>query len=545
MTWPTLRNPTTTIIKDLGDSALMGWEVQWGWYALLHQPDRLFDANAFFPEPLSFAYSDTLLGYVPLGVLGDGPRAGILIANLVYVLACALAAIGGYALARQLGANRLGSTVAGLAMAYAPWRLGQAGHFHVISTGGIMLSLAMLARGHGFSIRHGYQPERVRPGWIVAGWLTAAWQMTIGFGIGLPFAYVLLGMGVVAVLGWLLRGRPRVPRAAIFANLGGGAVFAVITLLMARPYLQVVELFPYARRSAVLLQAYSPPFRGLFTGPPESLWWRDDHLGLQASLPTPAEMAVLPGFALYLLAGIGLVISVWSKRWRAGLGIATAVSAALALGTRFPGNGHFTYLLLYDYLPGFDAIRTPGRLIVWTTLVLGLLAAGAVTAASDRVRWRLVAARGRSLTLGHGVGVLASALVLVEGLSALANPVVPPPPPALTAEYAEVVRPPLLVLPSDVDFDTLVMLWSTDGFPKIVNGLSGFTPASTEQLRTGTYNFPDPASVTLLRESGVRTVVVLPERIAGTPWAEVVNRPVDGLGITRQQIGDAVVFSLD
>ena len=72
----------------------------------------------------------------------------------------ALAFVGAYALVRQLGAGRIGAAVAGAAFAYAPWRLAQAGHLQVLSTGGIALALAMLARGHGWSLRHGYRPER-------------------------------------------------------------------------------------------------------------------------------------------------------------------------------------------------------------------------------------------------------------------------------------------------------------------------------------------------------------------------------------------------
>ena len=61
----------------------------------------------------------------------------------------ALAFLGAYALLRQLGARVAGSAVAAAAFAYAPWKLGQAGHLQVLSCGGIALALAMLARGHG------------------------------------------------------------------------------------------------------------------------------------------------------------------------------------------------------------------------------------------------------------------------------------------------------------------------------------------------------------------------------------------------------------
>jgi hypothetical protein len=544
MTWPTLLHPTTTIAHNLVDAALMGWEVQWGAHALLHQPGALFDANAFFPEPLSYAYSDTLLGYWPFGLLGQGPRAAILSVNLIYVFACAVASIGGYALARQLGAARLGAVVAGVAVAYAPWRWGHVGHLHVFSTGGIMLALAMLARGHGFSLRHGYRARHTHAGWVIGGWLVAAWQMTIGFGIGLPFAYVLLGIGVLSVVVWFVRGRPPIARSVLVANVAGAVVFAGVCLVMARPYLRVVELFPYARRTEGELSVYSPAWQGFLTGPRESYFWQQDHLGLRASLPSPPEMALLSGYILYALAILGVFVSAWSPRWRAALGAGVVVSVVLAMGTGFPPGGRFTYLLLYHYLPGFDAIRTPGRLVVWMTLLLAMLAAGAVTAIGERLTRSVRVTRSRHVMLGTVAGVLAAALVLVEGLGALPNPVFPPAPAAMTAAHADAVKPPLLVLPSLAATDPVVMAWSTDGFPSMVNGLSGFEPKSQADIRAATATFPDAASVALLRRYGVNTVVVLRDRVAGTPWAGAPDASVDGLGISRQEIADAVVFSL-
>jgi hypothetical protein len=536
MTWPALRHPTTTLPHDTIDAALMGWEVRWGAYAVLHQPAHLFDGNAFYPDLHSYAFSDTLFGYWPLGLLGSGPGGAALAVNLIYVLAYLIASVGGYALARQLGAGRVGSAVAGLAVAYAPWRLGQVGHMHVISTGGIMLSLAMLARGHGFSIRFGHRPQRHQPAWIVGGWLVAAWQVTIGFGIGLVFVYVLAGIGLSVLVLWWRRGRPRPRRPVVFADLAGALVLLAVTVFMAVPYFQVVRDHPNARRAEAELAYYSPPVTGFLAGPAQSLPYHDDPLGLRATVPVPSEMALLPGFTLYALALLGLFISVWPRRWRIGLCIGVLASVILGLGATVGGQLS-PYVLLHDVLPGFDGLRTPGRLIVWTTLVLALLAGGAIPALVARLT-------SRSAWAGQAVGVLAAALVLAEGLSALPQAAVPPSPAALTSAHADAVAAPLLVLPSDETLDPLVMLWSTDGFPAMVNGLSGFTPSDQEQIRNGTHAFPDAASVALLRSYGVRSVVVLRDRIAGTPWARAADASITGLGIERSTIGDAVVYRL-
>jgi hypothetical protein len=544
MTWPALLHPTTTIPHDLVDTALMGWEARWGAHAVLHDLAGLFNGNAFYPESDSYAFSDTLLGYWPLALAGSGVPGAVLAVNVIYVSIFAMASIGGYALARQLGSGPLGATVAGLALAYAPWRWAQISHLHVISTGGIVLALAMLARGHGFSIRYGSRPERGHPGWIVGGWLVAAWQITIGFGIGLVFVYVLAGICLVAAGLWLWRGRRPVRRAVWLSDLVGGAVFGAVSLLMAMPYLRVIAEHPYARRSIDELGYYSPPLSAFLAPPAQTRLWHDDPLGLRATVPVPHEMTLLPGYTLLLLAVIGVVVSVWPLRARVGLAVATVVTIVLATGTRGPADGQFTYLLLY-HLPGWDGIRTPGRLVVWVTILLALLAAGAVTAIGLRLSGIARTVAGRRIDLGRVVGGLVAVLVVIEGLNVVRYPTVPTPPAALTAAQSQVVQPPLLVLPSDATFDPVVMLWSTDGFPAMVNGLSGFIPASQAAIRDGTRSFPDTASIELLRRYGVRTVVVLRDRIPGTPWAAAASRPIDGLDITRTEIDDAVIYSLD
>ncbi|MEV6709281.1 hypothetical protein [Micromonospora wenchangensis] len=103
---------------------------------------------------------------------------------------------------------------------------------------------------------------------------------------------------------------------------------------------------------------------------------------------------------------------------------------------------------------------------------------------------------------------------------------------------------PALVLPSDGIRELHVMLWSTDGFPKVVNGLASFTPQSQERIRAASMTFPDATSVAYLRQVGVRTVVLLPGWAAGTPWADVAARPVDGLGISREIVGEDVIYRL-
>ena len=349
------------------------------------------------------------------------------------------------------------------------------------------------------------------------------------------------GFAGSVVLWFVRRRRVKRPfgRRLFLADVCGGLAFAAVGAALAVPYFKVAELHPNAERTLGDIGLYSPPASGFFTAPAESRVWGGLHEGARAVLPWHPEMTLLPGFALYALAAGGLFFSVWRVRHRIFLLAGVLVTMALAMGTRFFG-GRFTYVPLFDYLPGWSGLRTPGRMMLWTTLLLGLLAAGAVTALCMRVR-ELAAERvppwpGPWLRLAT---LLPLALVLVEGLNATPQPVVPRQPAAMRT-----VDGPMLVLPSSQNLDQPVMLWSTDRFQPMVNGGSGFTPRSQAQIREATVSFPDYASVDYLRQIGVKNVVVLRDELEGTPWEGMLDRPVDTPGVTREQVGEAVVFRL-
>ena len=536
-----LADPAHTLPQDVWDPSLVSYLIAWDGYALLHHPLSLWQLNAFYPSPYGLAYTDSLLGYAPFSLFGTGPEVAVLRYNLLFILAEALVMVGMYALTRQLGIGRLGAAVAAIAVAVAPWRLAQAGHLQILSTGGMTLALAMLARGHG--VRWHRDPDQPaepwRPGWIVAGWLVATWQVTIGFGVGLPFVYVLLGTVLVGAGVWAYRRRPWPSRRYLVLDGAGGLIFGATALLLALPYLKVLDLYPYARRDAGWVVLYSPPVSGLLTAPAESVVWGDAHVAARAQLSVPGEMALLPGFALYALAVAGVFFSVWPllvRLWLAGGAVATLV---FSLGTNGPLDGHLGYLLLLN-LPGFEGLRTPGRMMLWATLLLALLAAGTVGAAVELAR-DTIRRRGRARLPAWAGAALLVPLLLVfgEGLGTTPHAPVPPAPPTLST-----VVPPYLVLPTDQVTDMHPMLWSTDRFADMVNGGSGLVPAEQDRARRAAQSFPDAASVNYLRGIGVKTVVVVRSRAGGTRWQQAETLPIDGLGITREVRPDAVVFTL-
>jgi hypothetical protein len=398
--------------------------------------------------------------------------------------------------------------------------------------------------------------------------------------------YVLLGCVLAGVGVWVVRHRTALragrraalpPQRVLAADIGGGLIFAGVALLLARPYLRVLEMYPYARRSVAYVALYSPPLRGLVTAPVESTPWGSTQAAGRALLTIPGEMALLPGFAVYAFAAVGLFFSVWPTRVRIGLAVGAAVFLMLSLGTNGPADGQLGYLLLL-HLPGFEGIRVPGRMILWATTLLALLAAGAAGALGRWARAAVagqaaqqspapvpeaaVAARGirppappqpsrataaRTTRRSAGVRALASAVVLLpalvvflEGSGSVPAAGMPPAPPTLST-----VAPPYLVLPTQEIPDMHLMLWSTDRFAAMANGGSSMVPAQTQELRDAVKTFPDQASVAYLRGVGIRTVVVLRDWASGTPLANAATAPITGLPMSRQVSADTVVFTLD
>jgi hypothetical protein len=531
LNWRTLADPRHALPGGLADPSLYAYVTAWIGHALGHDASNLWHLNGFFPAPLALAYHDPMLGWAPLGLVGTGPEAAVLRYNLMLVAGHALAFIGPYALARQLGLARVGAALVGVALAVAPWRLGEAGHLHVLAAGAAVLALAMLARAHG--VRWRGEPARPRPEWALAGWLLLAWQLLTGFGIGVVATYLVAAAFVAGLVRWAIRRRGRPSRWLVTADALGVVVLAGAFVFVTRAQQRVLDLYPEADR----IDAHSPSVRGLFTAPAGSLLWGGAHGSSRARLDVPGEMALLPGFALYALALAGLVFSVWTVWVRLALFASAVLTTLLALGVHGPFDA---YVWVAGHLPGLPAERAPGRLILWTTLLLALLAAGGLGALVERAR-EVALRNGSPAPTAEAMAalLLPIALVLVEGLGVPAARPVPPAPAALAT-----VRAPYLVLPSDADGDGDVLLWSTDRFGDVVNGAGPFVPTELAATRERMDTFPDAESVDYLRKLGVRTVVLLPDRLRGTPWEGAAEAPVESLGVTRQVDPQAVVFQL-
>lgn len=532
----------TSVPGDARDPQLLAWVLSWPGHAVTNGKN-LWDANIFAPSRNSFAFTDALLGYLPFSLIGEGPVAAVVRYNVVLLFAFALAFAGTWVLVRQLGLGRTAALVAAVAFAFNPWRLSQLNHLQILSSGGIPLALAMLARGHGVHLRTGRGP--IRPGWALAGWATAAWHVSLGFGLGLQLAYVLAICTAVAGIRMLVRaqrGHGWPPRRLLAANGIGLVLFLGTAGVLAQPYLMAVEDHPHARRSIGEIEFWSPTASSLLIAPESSWLWGRYTADRRTDVQGLNEKALFPGLAVTTLAVVGLVLpGPWSRRRTVLLAGSVVVIVAVALGTQGPFGGR-GFRLVYDYFPGYQGIRTPGRLVTTAWLGLALLAAHGVTTLT-RELGGLSALRdsvaARTTALGLSVGL--SSLVLLEGLDTVEQTPLRPSP--TSVQLAELPQP-VMVLPSEDLFDENVMRWSTDGFPRVVNGVSGFPTLEQTELRDAASRLPDPAALERLRRSGVRTLVLLNDLLPGSRYQ---NAALAGQlpGVVLEPRGDVTVVHLD
>jgi hypothetical protein len=529
MTWPLVFHlGSETAQVESYDPLYLTWQGSWIGHALLHEPLHLLQTNLYWPYKENLAFTDVIWGYGPADLLAaHGPHAALIVHNLLFIFAYALAFLGAYLLARELGAGAWGAIAVGVAFAYAPWKLEQNGHLHVLSSGGIPLALYLLLRGY----RRGSGRA------IAAGWLVAAWQMSLGLTLGLQFAYLLLVLGAVVIVFWIRQGRPRPSRAVLQGSAVGVAVFAIVTALVTQPPLRVHRDHPEARFPTAEVAFYSPPPRAFLAASGHSLLWAGATAHWRNTLRAPVEQTLFPGLATLLLALLGLASAAYSSALRLGLATGTVACGVLSLGlpnVAHPDQGFTPFRFLSEFAPGWDGVRVPGRINTLTSLGLALLAGAGVALVVGYVRRR---------SAGKLPAILAAtvlvAAIVAEGFGPMPRASVPPVPSGQLEAPA-----PQLHLPSFDTLDGLYGYWSTDGFPKLANGAGSFDPNLLAEIRTFTTAFPNAASVQRLRRLGIRSVILHRDLAVGTSWQNVPDRSTAGLGITRRDEGDLVVYRL-
>jgi uncharacterized membrane protein YfhO len=142
LTWPLPLVLDRELAWDLGDPMFNSWVLNWtggqvlafftgDWTAL----SRYWHGNIFYPEPLTTAYSEHLAPQMlqALPILATTGNV-ILAYNLLFLSTFVLSGLGMFLFVRQITRNPIAAFVAGMAFAFAPYRLAQFSHLQVLSS---------------------------------------------------------------------------------------------------------------------------------------------------------------------------------------------------------------------------------------------------------------------------------------------------------------------------------------------------------------------------------------------------------------------------
>ena len=497
MTWPQVLRMSDGV-HDPGDPLMVTWVLGWVAQQLPRAPAHLFDANIFYPERNTLAYSETLLVpglfAAPLHWLGVAP---ILIYNLVLLSGFAVSGVGVALLVRRLTGNDGAAILSGIIFAFPPYRIDHYAHLQLQQTQFIPLAL--------WAFHRLLDTGRLRDGVLLG--LCAACQM-----LSCVYYGVFLIPYMAVVCGTMLIAKGELSRDRLVALVAAGAVVSVALVPVGRAYLAARKVVgerrtdEIARNSATWRNYLAPPEVNIVYGK------------VFARFMDP-ERRLFPGFAAVALALVGL----W-PRTREGLrGFARAPQFAYALGLILAfdvslGFNGVIYRGLYDYFLPFKALRIPARMGLMVGFSLAILAGyGAAR----------IAGRLRSETTRRAVLTLIGVVMLIEYAS---TPIelwaAPRRPPEV---YADLVRDvgdgPTSVIfefPTGMMEDPEYLYYSTFHWQNLVNGYSGFFPPSYVQIVNAVRDFPDDRSISAIKQRGTRYLVIHGEWLYGARYEELV-----------------------
>ena len=183
---------------------------------------------------------------------------------------------------------------------------------------------------------------------------------------------------------------PLIPRRLLAITLAGGAMLMLVGVYQARPYLKVSQDYPTAKRTIKEVKNYSSGPAALLSASSENRVWGDVTSSARDHVHSKNEDVFFPGgliLVLTILGVAGIGGSPLTKRLRIGLVIGILTVSILAMGLGLTGAG-YPYRLLFDYAPGWNGVRVPGRIFITGTLFYALLAgAGAEWLVGRSRRW--------------------------------------------------------------------------------------------------------------------------------------------------------------
>jgi hypothetical protein len=482
--------------------------VAWVGTALLRAPASLFDANIFYPEPRTLAFSEVMLPQAlagaPLTWAGFDP---VLVYNLLVIAGFTLSGFAMAWLVSRWTDDRAAGIVAGLAYAFNAHTLVRFGHLQALHVQFLPVALYALH----------LVITSPRPRWVLLLALALVLQ-------ALTSNYLLVMSAIAALAAVAVRREAwRKPQLQALTLAAGLAAMALAPFLY--PY-WLAHVQQGLGRTFDDVVAYSATWREwLSTGSRLHYeWWS------QRWFPN-ATSALFPGFTVTALA---LATILRGEAWRdprARMALAIgAAGALLSLGANLPG-----YRSLFEVIALLQGIRVVSRFGWLTLLALPVLAGFALAG------WRRCVSPNAGLALAMTAGLLVTAeslrapmsYTIYEGIPRIYDRI---------ASMDGIVLAELPFPPREAIQDNgPSVLYSAWHLKPLLNGYSGFTPASYNMHAAVARGFPSSDSVRSLRALGVTHVLVHKRRVPPALLAQCAQAS----DITLvADVGDQVLYAL-
>lgn len=448
MTWPLARN-LDRAVADPGDPYLNVWILDWDYWATLHEPFSLFDANVFHPATHALAFSENLYGIaillMPLRAAGVPPITAYNLAMLAGFAFCGFAA---YLLGRIITGSASAGVVAGIFYAFLPYRFTHIVHVQHVWGGWLPLTLAAL-------IHYARKPGRGR-----AALFGLAFLMNGLTNIHLLlFGSVTLAASVVVLAFWGAR--------RWLPLFGAAAIACVLLAPFLLPYAHAARKYGMVRRWRESSNFSARPVDWLASNKVNATYialHRDD---------LDPERWLFPGALSLVLATAGAVAA--ARRDRRTLTLSLLWLAVGFFGSL--GTHAIFHRFLFLHVPGFRAVRVPARWAMVGYVGLAMLIAVATAELTRSRRWP-------------------AALVAIAFLLELrAAPIrwyqaLPEPPPVYRWLAGASVKGGTLELPLDQGSDYGYLLRATAHHRALLNGTSGFAPPDYVHLNAQLHRAP-------------------------------------------------------
>jgi hypothetical protein len=364
---------------ELHDARLNSYFLEHFYRWINHQDTSFWDADFFYPFPLTMAFSDNLLGN---GFIYALPRALGLDREDAFRTWCVIGLtinfpIANYALVR-LGYSGLGAAVGAFLFAFGLPVTAQLSHAQLLCRFGVPLAVLSL---ENFRSR-----RQLRQLALIVFWTT--WQFYCSIYIGYFLTLLLLAL----VLGHTLchAGGPMaairsVPRRAIGLVAGSPAwargafaltmaALAALMVMLAVPYREVSHLYGFHRNWGEIAPMLPRPVSYLLTT--NSRLW-PFVTPPDATLPMWHEHAMFIGIAPFLAIAVALALRLAGRAHSDRLFAPTSLAVAFLVLLTLSVDGGSAYRMV-AWLPGADAIRAVTRIIVVLLFACGMLLASSL-----------------------------------------------------------------------------------------------------------------------------------------------------------------------